>query len=83
MVVVSGGGLALRLKRGVVGGRVLKIPVWVVFNDYDVIFAAYCVDIFASLYAQCSRGWVLADSGFGVSGSTAIRKCANHSYVTV
>jgi hypothetical protein len=40
----------------------LEIPVWIVFNDEDVVLDTKSIDFFAALNGEDSAGWVLADS---------------------
>ena len=56
--IVSGGGEALG-----VGGRVLEVPVGVIFDYDDVVFHAESVDGFSAGQAEDARCGVLADSG--------------------
>ena len=41
----------------------MQVPVWVVFDDYDVVFYAESVDFFAPGNGEGTGGGVLADSG--------------------
>lgn len=52
---------------GSVGGRILEVPVRVVFNDYNVEFNTDGVYFFAALNAQCSTRGVLANARLNVS----------------
>ena len=48
--------------RGGKAGGVLQIPVWIVFDDYDVVFYTEGVDGFTAGDGEGARGGVLADS---------------------
>jgi len=53
--------------REFVGGGILEIPIWVIFNDYDIKFDTDGIYVFATLDAKCTAGWILANAGFQVS----------------
>lgn len=63
---------ALAGKGRFVGRRILKIPVWVVFDNHDVELDTNGVDVFAALDTEGSGSRILADSALGVS-STRIK----------
>ena len=52
---------------GRVGGGILEIPVWVVFDDYYIKHDAYGIDFFAALNAECPSSWILANAVLQVS----------------
>lgn len=52
---------------GCVGGRILEVPVGVVFNDDDVEFDTNGIYFFAPLNAQCSTRGVLTNARLNVS----------------
>lgn len=41
----------------------MKIPIWVVLDDKDIVLDAKGVDIFTTLNAQGTRSRILADAG--------------------
>ena len=57
---------------GSVGGRILEVPVRVVFNDYNIEFYADGIYFFAALNAQCSTRGVLANARLNVSSKVNI-----------
>lgn len=50
-----------------IGGRrgELKVPVWVIFHNDDVVLDRQFVDLLASFNAEYTTGWVLANPMFG------------------
>ena len=45
-----------------VGGWILQVPIWVVLNNDDIVFAAKGIDVFATLNAQRTRCGILPDT---------------------
>ena len=58
---VEGCGVTPGGHGGGIGGGVLEIPVWVVFDNYHVVLYAERVDVFAALDSKSTRRWVLAN----------------------
>ena len=54
-------------KRRVISRRILEIPVWVIFNNYDIESDTNSVNVFPALDAEGSRSRILADPALGVS----------------
>ena len=54
-------------KGRLISRRILEIPVWVVFNDYNVEFDTNGVNVFAALNTKGSGSRILTDSALGVS----------------
>ena len=46
------------------GGWVLQVPVWVIFDYDDVVFAAESVDLAAALEGEDTGGRVLSHAAF-------------------
>ena len=67
---------------GCVGGRILEVPVRVVFNDDDVEFDTNGIYFFAALNAQGSTRGVLTDARLNVSSVINVPQDFI-SYVTV
>ncbi len=59
-------------KGRLISRRILEIPVWVVFDDYDVELDTNGVNVFAALNTKGSGRRILTDSALGVS-SISIR----------
>ena len=57
---------------GSVGGRILEVPVRVVFNNYNVKFDTDGIYFFAALDAQCSTRRVLANARLNVNSRVNI-----------
>ena len=56
-------------KRRLISRRILEIPVWVVFDDYDIKLDTKGVNVFATWDTEGSGSWILADSALGVSST--------------
>ncbi len=65
-----------------VSGRILEVPVRVVFDDYDIELNTNGIYFFAALNAQCSTGRVLANAINNVSSMVNVL-WESISYVTV
>lgn len=76
--VILNGGHRVRfglLHRGCIGVRprqlvcrgILEVPIWVVFNDYDIEFDTYSIDVFAALDTKETTSRVLANAMSTVS----------------
>lgn len=54
-------------ERRFAGRRILEIPVWVVFDDYDVKFDTNGVDVLTALDTEGPGSRILTDSALPVS----------------
>ena len=52
---------------GWVSGGILEIPVWIVFDNYDIELDADGIDLFTTLDAKCSSRRILTNANSGVS----------------
>lgn len=55
-------------------GRVLKVPIWLVFDNDDIVFAAKGVDILTALDGQCSTSRILSNAGDSVRKRNVTRE---------
>lgn len=65
--MIVGSRPALAGKGSFVSRWILKVPVWVVFDNYDVELDTNGVYVFAALDTESSGSRILADSAAGVS----------------